>query len=362
MPPTWGSSGTDGVPGTLRWQCIQGGHRGSYLTGSHWAQLASVTPVMVLPAGANLYAWIYLDPTAPPATSLIVSFKALGMTPNRDFQWGAWQPEGPARVWMSADIPPAGQWIRLTMPAARVGLTGVNINRFSVEMVEGRIAVGTVGYIASGGGEERPWLNHCKLPTGSGWITNGESRLWLGATDLLDPMAASPPLVGDHCDQPPLCMATFTPSRVGHYPLRVMVGHDAIPELVNVTVLPAPVAPGPTTWQLSAGGVVAGEPLRVVVTAWDEFANSIPCTPEAAKATFGLLWNGAPPRDPLIWSCIVEEHDPVYAGLLAPTTSGPVEVGLVVLRVPGRPDLGGPLAGANRTITVTPGLPRPPDP
>ncbi|KAJ4452546.1 hypothetical protein PAPYR_13255 [Paratrimastix pyriformis] len=216
---------------------------------------------------------------------------------------------------MSADIPPAGQWIRLTMPAARVGLTGVNINRFSVEMVEGRIA----------------WVDY-----------EWESRLWLGATDLLDPMAASPPLVGDHCDQPPLCMATFTPSRVGHYPLRVMVGHDAIPELVNVTVLPAPVAPGPTTWQLSAGGVVAGEPLRVVVTAWDEFANSIPCTPEAAKATFGLLWNGAPPRDPLIWSCIVEEHDPVYAGLLAPTTSGPVEVGLVVLRVPGRPDLGGP--------------------
>ncbi|KAJ4452900.1 hypothetical protein PAPYR_12781 [Paratrimastix pyriformis] len=240
---------------------------------------------MVLPAGANLYAWIYLDPTAPPATSLICVLQGARDDTQPGFPMGR-------------------------VAARRTGT--------------GRIAVGTVGYIASGGGEERPWLNHCKLPTGSGWITNGESRLWLGATDLLDPMAASPPLVGDHCDQPPLCMATFTPSRVGHYPLRVMVGHDAIPEL------------------LSAGGVVAGEPLRVVVTAWDEFANSIPCTPEAAKATFGLLWNGAPPRDPLIWSCIVEEHDPVYAGLLAPTTSSPVEWGWWYCGCPAALTLAGP--------------------
>ena len=84
------------------------------------------SPTLALPANAQIYAYVYLDPANPPK-SVMLQF-------NRDnwehrAVWGdpdaiGWGEKGkPSRIHVG-DLPKAGEWVRLEVPAEKLGLKG----------------------------------------------------------------------------------------------------------------------------------------------------------------------------------------------------------------------------------------------
>ncbi|HKX32240.1 MAG TPA: hypothetical protein VJ302_31425 [Blastocatellia bacterium] len=101
-------------------------------------------------AGEDLFAYVYLDPDHPPET-VMLQFKAGGGP--RDWAhrayWGRplinWSPDGSAGNYYMGPLPPLGQWVRLEVPADRIGLAGHRLNGFGVAAFSGRVAWDRVG-------------------------------------------------------------------------------------------------------------------------------------------------------------------------------------------------------------------------
>ncbi len=82
------------------------------------------SPTLAIPANARLFAHVYLDPAHPP-TAVMLQF-------NRDnwehrAVWGdpdaiSWGEKGQSSRVPAGDLPPAGEWVRLEIPAEKVGL------------------------------------------------------------------------------------------------------------------------------------------------------------------------------------------------------------------------------------------------
>ena len=99
-----------------------------------------------------LFAYVYLDPDKPP-TEIMLQWND-GTWEHRAF-WGAdsikfAKSDTPAQLRLG-DLPPAGQWVRLEIPAAKVGLRGgAAINGISFDQVGGKV------YWDSAGVTKRP--------------------------------------------------------------------------------------------------------------------------------------------------------------------------------------------------------------
>ncbi len=142
----WAWSAADPAPqsGKMshRYQRAAGG------SSEHWFTGASST--MSVGEGDILFAWVYLDPAAPPKEIMLMWND--GSWEHRAY-WGAnvityGNNNSPGRLRLG-DLPPTGKWIRLTVPAKAVALENTEVNGMGFAHVDGKAAWDSTGRAAT---------------------------------------------------------------------------------------------------------------------------------------------------------------------------------------------------------------------
>jgi len=155
-------------------------HRSALAQGMHQHVLEQAATPLRPAADATLYAWVLLDREHPPQ-QLMLQFNVNGWE-HRAY-WGVsrlnWGSEGTAsRKQQSAELPTAGSWVRLTVPAADLGLVDRDITGLAFTLFGGRACFGPLGLLQ--GQREAPWLTQQLLDgAGKRW---GDGEDW----DLVD--------------------------------------------------------------------------------------------------------------------------------------------------------------------------------
>jgi hypothetical protein len=117
-------------------------HQSVVASGEHQHYFCCLVSPATLAVGVGdtLFAYVYLDPVNPPSEVML-------QWGSDNFEhrayWGAnqivaWGTDGSAsRRYMGA-LPPVGQWVRLEVPAAQVGLEGRSVNGMAFTLYGGR--------------------------------------------------------------------------------------------------------------------------------------------------------------------------------------------------------------------------------
>jgi hypothetical protein len=119
---------------------------------------------MAVASGERLFAWVYLDPDNPPRT-LMLQWHA-GTWDHRAY-WGDnlidWGVDGTVSRARAGDLPTAGEWVQLSLPAALVGLEGLAADGMAFTLHDGQAAFAMTGAIGASGAPNK-WF--CSvLPT-----------------------------------------------------------------------------------------------------------------------------------------------------------------------------------------------------
>jgi hypothetical protein len=142
-----------------------GGHASTLAAGRHEHAFDSATATLTVPPGDALYAYVYLDPDNPPQT-LMLQWLA-GDFEHRAY-WGAdtiaLGTDGTASRRRIGDLPPAGEWLRLEVPAASVELGDRTVTGMAFTLFDGRAAYGPSGRVS--GAAETQWFAEA-LPAGA---------------------------------------------------------------------------------------------------------------------------------------------------------------------------------------------------
>jgi subtilisin family serine protease len=121
-------------------------HQTNLAAGYHDHTFTDASATMTAAVGEIIYAYIYVDPTNPPA-EIMLSWNA-GNWEHRAY-WGAdlinYGTNGTASRRFVGPIPQGGQWVRLEVPAAQVGLEGVAIKGMSFSLMGGKATWDAVG-------------------------------------------------------------------------------------------------------------------------------------------------------------------------------------------------------------------------
>ena len=109
------------------------------MAGVHQHYFDHATATMSVGVGDTLYAYVYLDAASPPSEVMLQWNN--GTWEHRAY-WGSnqipWGSDGTvSRRYMGA-LPAAGQWVKLTVPAASVGLEGSVVNGMAFTLYNGR--------------------------------------------------------------------------------------------------------------------------------------------------------------------------------------------------------------------------------
>ena len=122
-------------------------HRSNLAGGlhEHWFTGASAT--LAVRAGDTLFAWVYLDPAHPPAEIMLMWHD--GSSWEHRAYWGAntityGRSGSPGRL-RAGDLPAAGRWVRLQVPASAVGLRGAQVSGMGFSQVDGRASWDAAG-------------------------------------------------------------------------------------------------------------------------------------------------------------------------------------------------------------------------
>jgi len=179
-----------------------GGHRCALLAGLHQHFFDGASAVLPIAAGDTLYAWVYLDPDNPPRT-LMLQWND-GNWEHRAY-WGenlvGWGSDGTASRLHSGDVPALGQWLRMEVPAASVGLAGSNLRGMAFTLYDGRAAFGPSG--RSRGSASTDWVSD-RLPPGAvqhgdyAWEPLTPNDLWAPFEPALGLAPALRPATGGH--------------------------------------------------------------------------------------------------------------------------------------------------------------------
>ncbi len=101
---------------------------------------------MEISTGDTMFVWVYLDPANVPE-QLMLSWND-GSWEHRAF-WGAdkisYGTTGTASRFRVGNLPPAGQWVKLEVPASAVGLQGSKIHGMSFSAFGGRVTWDATG-------------------------------------------------------------------------------------------------------------------------------------------------------------------------------------------------------------------------
>jgi len=113
-------------------------HREALLGGIHQHYFANATQALAVGVGDTLFAYVWLDPVNPPRTVMLQWYS--GSWEHRAY-WGAnlipWGLDGSASRRRVGDLPPAGQWVRLEVPAIALGLEGIALTGMAFTLYDG---------------------------------------------------------------------------------------------------------------------------------------------------------------------------------------------------------------------------------
>ena len=166
-----------------------GGHRSSLRAGVHQHFFEAATETMAVASGDRLFAWVYLDPDHPPRT-LMLQWHA-GTWDHRAY-WGEnlidWGDDGTVSRARAGELPEAGEWAQLSLPAALVGLEGLAADGMAFTLYDGQAAFAMTGTIGASGAPSK-WF--CSvLPTAA--QQNGDERWdFMTHNDLWAPFEVS---------------------------------------------------------------------------------------------------------------------------------------------------------------------------
>jgi len=115
-------------------------HQSTLAAGFHQHYFTDATVPMQVLTGDTLYAYVYLDPANPPG-EVMLQWNAGGSWEHRAY-WGAnllgWGTDGTASSRSMGPLPSVGQWVRLEIPAALVGLEGAAVPGMAFTLFDGR--------------------------------------------------------------------------------------------------------------------------------------------------------------------------------------------------------------------------------
>jgi Domain of unknown function (DUF5060) len=114
-------------------------HQSNTSTVMHQHFFYGATSTLPVNFGDSLFAYVYLDPMNPPS-QIMLQWQD-GSWEHRAY-WGAdllpWGTPGTTSRRYMGPLPPAGQWVRLEVPASLVGLEGRTLNGMAFSLYGGR--------------------------------------------------------------------------------------------------------------------------------------------------------------------------------------------------------------------------------
>jgi hypothetical protein len=114
-------------------------HQSALAAGLHQHYFYNVTATLPVAVGDTLFAYVYLDPANPPSEVMLQWND--GSWGHRAY-WGAnligWGTDGSVSRRYMGTLPATGQWVRLEVPAALVGLEGSTLNGMAFSLYGGR--------------------------------------------------------------------------------------------------------------------------------------------------------------------------------------------------------------------------------
>jgi len=168
--PAGAIAGTDGGDD---WNWINGSpaptsgslaHDSALAPGTHQHYFRDATATLNVDPGMVLYTYIYLDPANPPSEVMLQWFD--GNSWEHRAYWGAnnisYGVDGTQSRKRAGDLPAAGQWVQLKVPAKDVGLEGKSVTGMSFTLHGGRATWDAAGLInpaatnSNGGGTDLP--------------------------------------------------------------------------------------------------------------------------------------------------------------------------------------------------------------
>jgi len=122
-------------------------HQSNAADGEHQHFFTDATATLEVKAGDKLVVWVWLDKDGPP-TEIMLQWHEGGSWEHRAY-WGAnsidWGADGTeSRVSMGA-LPAAGKWVRLEVPADKLGLEGKTLDGMAFTLFGGKAAWDAAG-------------------------------------------------------------------------------------------------------------------------------------------------------------------------------------------------------------------------
>ncbi|HKR02638.1 MAG TPA: hypothetical protein VJT09_18310, partial [Pyrinomonadaceae bacterium] len=115
------------------------GHQSNIASGVHQHFFTGATNTLTINAGDKLIAYVYLDPANPPS-EVMLQWKEADW--DHRAYWGAniipWGTDGTNSLRYMGPVPATGQWVRLEVDAAQVGLVGKTLNGMAFTLYNGR--------------------------------------------------------------------------------------------------------------------------------------------------------------------------------------------------------------------------------
>jgi hypothetical protein len=170
---TWTASAPAPLAGTRA-------HTSRLLAGEHQHFFQDATGTLAVGTGDRLYAYAWLDPANMPS-EVMLQWRTAGDWEHRAY-WGAsriaWGADGGASRRYMGPLPAGGQWVRLEVPAAAVGLAGTTLNGMAFTLYDGRATFDEAGKRRN----EVVWVDDA-LPFGGAPAANwGDSWSWVTAS------------------------------------------------------------------------------------------------------------------------------------------------------------------------------------
>jgi hypothetical protein len=199
---TWISSNPTPYSGSLA-------HQSMLAAGEHQHYFYNTTGTLAVATGDTLFAYVYLDPVNPPSEVMLQWYD--GSWEHRAY-WGAnliigWGTDGTVSRRYMGVLPAIGQWIRLAVPAAQVGLEGSTLNGMAYTLYGGRATWDYAGKTAAG-----PTYQVTGTVTLSGSALSGVNFAATGGVSCTSSDATG----GYACTVPQGWSGTVTPSLSGY--------------------------------------------------------------------------------------------------------------------------------------------------
>lgn len=123
-------------------------HQSNVAAGVHQHFFHGATYPLWIDAGDKLFAYVYLDPTNVPSEIMLQWYDGTGWE-HRAY-WGAnqiaWGTDGTNSRRRMGDLPKAGGWVRLEVPASQVGLEGKSVSGMAFTLYGGRATWDRAGH------------------------------------------------------------------------------------------------------------------------------------------------------------------------------------------------------------------------